>query len=242
MKVAVIGDSCMDEFVYVDAERLAPDLPIPVVTNRATQHNPGMAANVARNIEFHGIDVQLVTPFDWESVTKTRIVDRRTNHTFLRIDKPFTSEVFDPRSINLDSFDALVISDYVKGFLSAQLIADLALAHDLVFLDTKRPLGRWAEECSFIKVNEHEFKASESGMSDRLLEKTICTLGAKGAVFGGETYPVTEVEVRDTSGAGDSFLARLVAEILKGESVEEAIRCANESASAVVKVRGVGVA
>ena len=47
-KVLVIGDSCLDTFVYCKVERLAPDLPIPVLEEIERTLNPGMAANVFR--------------------------------------------------------------------------------------------------------------------------------------------------------------------------------------------------
>ena len=45
-KILVIGESCLDEFVYCDAERLAPDLPIPILEIKEVRKNPGMAMNV----------------------------------------------------------------------------------------------------------------------------------------------------------------------------------------------------
>ena len=37
----------------------------------------------------------------------------------------------------------------------------------------------------------------------------IITRGSRGAEYKGKIYPVKEVDVRDTSGAGDTFLAWL---------------------------------
>lgn len=242
MRVAVVGDSCVDEFVYVRSERLAPDLPIPVVVEQQRVYNPGMAANVSRAINFHGVQTELFTPLNWESLTKTRIVDEATNYSFLRIDKPFGEEEFSPDDVDFSSFDAVVVSDYVKGFLSADSIETITDRHDFVFLDTKRRLGGWAEKAHLIKINEHELKASQESMTPTLLDKTVCTLGDRGALFQGQYFPVEKVEVRDTSGAGDSFLARLVAEVLRSGDLAQAIVRANESASAVVRMRGVGIA
>ena len=49
-KIQVIGESCQDIFVYCDAIRLAPDLPVPVLTEKRVEKNPGMSANVYINI------------------------------------------------------------------------------------------------------------------------------------------------------------------------------------------------
>lgn len=242
MKVAVIGDSCVDEFVYVESQRLAPDLPIPVVVEKYRAVNPGMAANVERAIKFHGHQTKLFAPPGWEEVKKTRIVDDRTNHSFIRLDRPFGAAEFDLSTITFCDFDAVVVSDYGKGFLTEQLIGEITEQHERVFLDSKRILGDWAAGAYLIKINEFEFRRSESGMSEALRQKVVCTLGGKGATYRGKNFPTEEVEVKDTSGAGDVFLARLVSEMLANDDPVSAIRLANESASAVVGMRGVGVA
>ena len=70
-KIQVIGESCQDIFVYCDANRLAPDLPVPVLSEKRVETNPGMAANVYRNILSYVNDCLLVTNRNWEKITKT---------------------------------------------------------------------------------------------------------------------------------------------------------------------------
>ena len=45
-KVLVIGESCRDVFIYCDALRLCPDVPVPVLNIKNEVDNPGMAKNV----------------------------------------------------------------------------------------------------------------------------------------------------------------------------------------------------
>ena len=54
-----------------------------------------------------------------------------------------------------------------------------------------------------------------------------------------KVYPVDKTEVKDLSGAGDTFLAALVAEYTKSEDMELAIKFANKCATKVVKKKGV---
>jgi len=55
-----------------------------------------------------------------------------------------------------------------------------------------------------------------------------------------ELYPVADkVEVKDTSGAGDSFFAALLVKYIETEDIKSAIKFANECASEVVKRKGV---
>jgi len=75
------------------------------------------------------------------------------------------------------------------------------------------------------------------------LSKFIVTLGSKGFQYEEKTYPVNnQVDVRDLSGAGDTFLASFVSEYLKDENILESLMFAQNMASAVVEKSGVNVA
>ena len=128
-KIQVIGESCQDVFVYCDAIRLAPDLPVPVLTEKRVEKNPGMAANVYRNILSYVNDCSIVTNKNWEKTTKTRYVHEDSNHLFLRVDSPHEVGVLDTSSLELNS-EILVISDYNKGFLSESVIEELCKNED----------------------------------------------------------------------------------------------------------------
>ena len=69
-------------------------------------------------------------------------------------------------------------------------------------------------------------------------KKMIITRGPRGAEYKGKIYPVKEVDVRDTSGAGDTFLAGLVFDYLKNKSIIKAIKFANKCATQVVQKKG----
>ena len=60
-----------------------------------------------------------------------------------------------------------------------------------------------------------------------------------GCFFNNKNYPVSKVEVKDTSGAGDSFFAALITMYLLNHNIEDAIHFANSIASEVVKHKGV---
>ena len=49
------------------------------------------------------------------------------------------------------------------------------------------------------------------------------------------------VEIKDSSGGGDTFIAGLVAEYIKTNDIDKAIRFANDCATKVVQKRGVSV-
>jgi D-beta-D-heptose 7-phosphate kinase/D-beta-D-heptose 1-phosphate adenosyltransferase len=239
-KIQVIGESCQDIFVYCDANRLAPDLPVPILRERRVETNPGMAANVYRNILAHMSDCLLVTNKDWEKITKTRYVHEESNHLFLRVDTLHEMDTLDISSLEFSS-EILVISDYNKGFLTESVIEEICNKHKKVFLDTKKVLGPWAEKAAFIKINDYEYKRSIPFITKSMNDKLIRTRGSNGCDLRGVNYPVEQITVRDTSGAGDSFMAALVIEYLKTADIIASIKFANIAASKVVKTRGVGV-
>jgi bifunctional ADP-heptose synthase (sugar kinase/adenylyltransferase) len=137
--------------------------------------------------------------------------------------------------------DIIVISDYNKGFLSESVIQEICHSHKNVFLDTKKILGPWADAATFIKVNDYEFRNSLPFLTQDISSKLIHTRGSNGCDFRGTNYSVESIPVRDTSGAGDSFIAALVIEYLKTNDIIASIKVANLAATRVVKTRGVGV-
>ncbi len=242
MKVAVIGDGCLDVFVYCRSTRLAPDLPIPIVEKLEEKSNPGMALNVAENLLAIGVEVETFTNDDWRENTKSRIVDFVSNHSFLRLDS-LTKIAPIEELPDLTRYDAVVISDYDKGFLSESAIEELVSRHARCFLDTKKPLGSWSNGAFLIKINDSEYQKSrefiekESGVKARVIR----TMGGNGAEFRGEHFPVSSKEVRDSTGAGDSFMAALVFGVTSGMSTPSAIAFANKLASEVVARRGISL-
>ena len=93
MKILVIGDSCIDEFIYCDIERICPEAPVPVLKPVKSQQNPGMAANVVINLESLGAEVDIAT--NTFEIKKTRYVDIRSGQMVLRVDENDSCEKYD---------------------------------------------------------------------------------------------------------------------------------------------------
>ena len=247
-EILVIGDSCIDRFIYGRSERLCPDIPVPVFIPEKTEENMGMAGNVYNNLVSlgHGrYHCRLVTPT--ETITKERYVDKQTNYTFLRVDrndkvKPITFIGSYLNRKRLPSYKAIVVADYGKGFLDEEAIKHICDLNENVFLDTKKILGEFCRKAKFIKINEPELKAIEREIDvPSWADKLIVTLGAKGCMYGEKFYPTEKVEVYDLSGAGDTFQAALVSRYLETKNIERAIEYANDCASKVVQRRGVAL-
>lgn len=238
-KILIIGESCKDVFVYCSANRLAPDIPVPVLNILYQTENAGMAKNVQRNVLKIFDNCDILTNDNWESITKTRYMHMESNHMFIRVDSDHTKiPKININNINFD-YDLIAISDYNKGFLSEKDIQYICNNHKNVFLDTKKKINDWAEKAKIIKINNYEFNQSKDLMSERILNKTIRTNGPEGCFYQNKQYPVKKIEVKDSSGAGDTFFAGLIASYIKNDDIEEAIKFANICASKVVQEKGV---
>jgi len=241
MKILVIGDSCKDVYIYGQCERMCPAAPVPVFIPKTKRENKGMAGNVYENLLSLGAECVIVT--NKSDVTKTRYVEQKTNHMIVRIDsgEEKIEKINNLHLLNLKDYDAIVISDYNKGFLSEKDIQYIAKRHDLVFLDTKKLLGNWVKNIKFIKINEVEYNKSKHLIQNKdwIKEKLIITVGSKGCLYQDKIFLVDKVEVKDLSGAGDSFLAGLVFSFIKNRNLFDSITFANECATKVVQQKGV---
>ena len=243
MKLLVIGDSCTDIFRYGEVSKLASEAPIPVIKPEKETSNPGMAGNVVANLKVLGADVDFIT--NKREIRKIRYVCSKYNHLLLRVDENDACERIDIENvlctIDWEEYDAIIISDYCKGFINDLDIEYIAASHPLTFLDTKKTLGNWARNISFIKINSAEHKNNKEIFKNNkdLLKKSIITKGPSGCSYRGHIYPTKEVSLKDVSGAGDTFLAGLVKNYVSTKNIKEAIKFAQECTTIVVQKSGV---
>lgn len=239
-RVLVIGDICLDKFVYCNVERMCPEAPVPLLKQLYYIENLGMSGNVASNLLSLGITCDLITPDRNQYMSrKTRYVDEKTNYMFYRIDEDsLYHERFDINKIDLSKYDAVVISDYNKGFLEKEDICEISDVCKSIniptFVDTKKPIGDWANP-TFYKINEKEWINSTKYKN----ENVIVTLGSGGCMYKDSIFNTTEHNSFDVSGAGDTFLATLVAGYAMEYSIEMCLYIANIVAGEVVCKKGV---
>lgn len=159
---------------------------------------------------------------------------------------------------HIDDFDVVVISDYGKGVIDAELLALLAeLRRERRFLyliDPKRRNFTYYRGASLVKPNKAEAglaagieihdEATLGQAGDRLLdlwqtEAVLVSRGEEGmSLFkrDGQArhFPTTAREVFDVTGAGDTVLATCALALAAGASPEEATILANHAAGVVV--------
>jgi D-glycero-beta-D-manno-heptose-7-phosphate kinase len=235
LNILLIGDSCIDEYHYGTVDRISPEAPVPILKITRTEVKPGMAENVKANFAAFGIDVDFIT--GGELSVKKRFIDERSKQHILRVDEDKPNPPFNARNRFMDyqQYDAVVISDYDKGFITYDTVSEIRKQYTgPIFIDTKkRDLARF-EGC-FVKVNSYERQAATSVPSSKL----IVTLGSKGATYQNKLYPSTPVDVVDVCGAGDTFLAAFVFKYLSLVDIDLAINFANRAAAISVQHSGV---
>ena len=239
MKVLVIGEECVDKFIYCQIDRLSPEAPVPVLIPIETTSNPGMAGNTIANVK--AMSNASIMNIVQDGITKTRYVDRKTNHMFLRVDegenniKPFEWTM--PVDMALGQADIVIVSDYNKGFLSNVDLKEIARKSTLSILDSKRKLTNdIVKEFSFVKLNELERLNNPQLTTDNI----ITTLGKKGAEYKNVLFESPDPQdTIDVSGAGDTFTAAFILKYFETKDEKTAIQFANEKASEVVSQRGV---
>ena len=224
MNILVIGDSCIDEYRYGDITRVNPEATVPLLSYEKSEERFGMAQNVYQNLirlgmnaEFHGPEVLS---------RKIRYIDRRTGNHLLRVDMDVISVPYAPKQTY--DYDAIVISDYNKGFITEEVILEVRNRFSgPIYMDTKKTnLSKFKD--IYIKINQRELYESTS-MPER--DKLIVTYGARGCGYMDNIYPVKTIEVVDVCGAGDVFLAAMVVKHLETGDMNIALPFANEKAA-----------
>lgn len=214
------------------------------------------------------IDTDLMVALDHNTTEKIRFI-AGNNQQVLRLDIESTEELsaedckrmLEKLKIKIDSFDLILMSDYLKGLLSYKFTQGvLRLAKDKnipTLIDVKDINLHKYENAYLIKPNLKELQDMTGRKitndkeiveaSDYLCKQCKCkyvltTCGARGMVLvgDGEPYLIDSVgrEVFDVTGAGDTTIAYLATCLVNGFSIREAVNIANYAAGIQVSKLG----
>lgn len=215
------------------------------------------SAGILFNHRFHSPDCP--------TIVKTRVMVR--NQQLCRLDQEAPPKQYDPRAEDIqwileraDQADAVILSDYGKGFLGDPLIhalqSDNRPGRPVLAMDPKprRPLSHRgldlitpnrSEALQLAKVEPEPHEPFPAEEVCRKINETyapkhlVITLGGEGMILSenGQVslrIPTMAQEVFDVSGAGDTVVAALTLALASGASLEKAARFANYSAGIVV--------
>ncbi|MBD3246528.1 MAG: D-glycero-beta-D-manno-heptose-7-phosphate kinase [Candidatus Omnitrophica bacterium] len=222
-------------------------------------------------IEQEGIGTRLIRREKLRPTTlKTRVIAH--HQQVVRVDREATDPL--PSRVNralvkkvracLDLFDAVIIEDYGKGVVTAELVQELvALCREknkIITVDPKQDHFDYYRHVTALTPNLHEaaqavhMRGSEAGevaaigraVLDALQPKALLlTLGEKGMMLFSQDrithIPAYPVEVYDVTGAGDTVIAAFTLSLSAGATFEEAASIANFAAGIVVGRRGAAV-
>ncbi len=277
-KIVVIGDVMLDGYIHGSVSRTSPEAPIPVVSFEKMFYEIGGAGNLASNIAslggkaclfgFVGKDSEaeilkrlleikgIEYFFDDNSMTtyKERIIGNGQQIT--RIDREETSEkIFSDETKKIlfekaMECDRIVISDYAKGAVSADLLSFLGIFKSKIIIGPKPENKHLYPGVYLIVPNKKEafemsgvnqVKEALHKLREKLNSNIIITLGDEGIILFSDReihVPTYAKEVYDVSGARDSLLAAISIALSSDSSLEEAAIFGNHAVGIAVEKKG----
>jgi D-beta-D-heptose 7-phosphate kinase/D-beta-D-heptose 1-phosphate adenosyltransferase len=222
---------------------------------------------LAALVEAAGIDTVGVVTTKLPTISKTRIVGRQQQLLRLDIESKDAPGAEDQQRLReraeqlVGKVHAVVLSDYAKGAVTAELCAAVIAAAKAasvpVLVDPKTAdFGKYAgatmvcpnlqELAVATGVASHKLAelltAGEVQRAKHALKYLTVTMSEKGirVLWEGGTYvsPARAREVFDVSGAGDTVIATLAAALAGGLKIETAVELANLAAGIVVGKMG----
>lgn len=194
------------------------------------------------------------------NIVKTRFLSG--NQQILRVDEEKKVELDNIQKKKLINFlkkevqtiGTVLLSDYDKGFFNKDLIQKIVRICKKnkirVVCAPKNTDPEFYKNVDFLCPNEKEFNSFYPNFSSKnkisllfkkcKIKNLVITKGSNGAVVynkmlkRGKTFPTMKVDVYDVTGAGDTFIATLVASLETNRSIEDSIKISNIFASDVV--------
>jgi bifunctional ADP-heptose synthase (sugar kinase/adenylyltransferase) len=237
-KILLVGDAGTDTYTYGYVDRISPEAPVPVFEPKYDIVMDGLASNVRNNLTTLGNDVTFMYT---EECKKNRLMDIRSKQQLIRVDRDSQCTALLKGFVTvakLNTYQAVVISDYNKGTVSYELIEWLREEFKgPIFIDTKKTdLARFSG--CYVKINALEKSRVTSYHPE--LDHLIVTHGDKGAEWNGWVFPAESAgDVTDVCGAGDTFLSALVYKFLDTNHMPDAIKFAIKASAVTVKHVGV---
>ena len=212
----------------------------------------------------HGIETGgLIADASRPTSTKTRVI--AAHQQVVRVDEESTAgvseaivaDVLKAVKKDLETTDAIVISDYAKGFLTPELLQGVIGAGKPVFADPKGADAARYQGAFLLKPNRLELGLLTGLPADSHSEvlaagtrlasampgtHVLVTEGSEGMTLFSEKPPEhlapTPRQVFDVTGAGDTVLAVIAMAMTAGASWTQAMRLAAEAAGIAIGQMG----
>ena len=288
-KILVIGDIMLDRYWMGSVNRISPEAPVPIVDVDSSTDKPGGAANVAKNLSDFGMDTTLIgisgkdeaaeklsalmsglnvvykplVDLKVRTTMKLRVIDK--NKQLMRIDhedkhkSKVASSLYKTVESIIDSFDAIIISDYGKGAVKPIIKKVLKIASKLnimTFVDPKGDDFTFYKGAYLLKPNQkefenimgaskttNEFKAKGEKLRKELkLNSLLVTRGKDGMMLFEKnqitSFKAIQQDVFDVTGAGDTVISIVASYMTSGENMISAVTMSNIAAGLSVQKLG----
>ncbi len=186
IKVLLIGDFMVDQYIFCSSTRMSPEAPVPVLEPDDEFIVPGGAGNVALNMSKLGASVsclgyigsdsqgselkkllnnQKINTEHLHQISDLTTIKRRyynNGKQVLRVDYEKVLEDWcpDTSSIKFDDYDVVILSDYDKGVLNNTWFSNIK--NENIFVDPKKDDLSFYSNAKIITPNLNELeKASK---------------------------------------------------------------------------------
>jgi D-beta-D-heptose 7-phosphate kinase / D-beta-D-heptose 1-phosphate adenosyltransferase len=247
-KVLVVGDAILDQYIFGRSERLCPEAPVPVFIEETRDVRAGGAANVHAQIEALNVATALhAIPLSARTLKARYMIGQ---HMLLRVDVdargfgscPDRGEYEELALMLQQEPDVVVISDYNKGWVTAQTI-QMCLANGArVLVD---PKGSWGKYKGAYLLTPNRDEASRNFANENGFDNVLYKMGADGMTLVERNratgIPASAHHVYDVTGAGDTVIATVAAALAVGADLVGACQLAALAAGYVVGEVGTAV-
>jgi bifunctional ADP-heptose synthase (sugar kinase/adenylyltransferase) len=227
MRVAVIGETITDEFVYVsyEGQSMKSICPVFKLTGR-TEIQQGGAAAIANHLKDFVKKTDLFSNQPGE-IVKTRYIDTGDQKKHVEINK-FDLKTHIPLHINTAEYDVVIVADFGHGFCNNLSIND---GFHLMCQTNSNNFGfnrisKWKKQrkksvCIDLREASLQMNKKASFSQDHEVaelynyelntDNLFITVGSEGSLFydgnGLTRHGSYKSEIVDTIGAGDTFFA-----------------------------------
>tara|TARA_Y100001970_G_scaffold62699_1_gene80137 strand:- start:7356 stop:8270 length:915 start_codon:yes stop_codon:yes gene_type:complete len=182
IKVLLIGDFMIDQYVFCSSTRMSPEAPVPVLNPEKTYSTPGGAGNVAINLAELGANVKCIGTvgsdrYGKELISLLKQKNINVNHIYntdlpttlkkryylngkqiLRVDTEEINENWSQKNyeFNYEVFDIIILSDYNKGILNNKWFSKIKAKN--IFVDPKKDDFSFYSNATIITPNLSELE------------------------------------------------------------------------------------
>ena len=279
----------LDRYWMGSVNRISPEAPVQIVDVDSSIDKPGGAANVAKNLADFGMDTTLIgisgkdeaaeklsalmsglnivykplVDSKVRTTMKLRVIDK--NKQLMRIDhedkhkSKIASSLYKIVESIIDSFDAIIISDYGKGAVKPIIKKVLKIASKLnimTFVDPKGDDFAFYKGAYLLKPNQKEFEnimgtskttnefkvKGEKLRKELKLNSLLVTRGKDGMMLFEKnqitSFKAIQQDVFDVTGAGDTVISIVASYMTSGENMISAVTMSNIAAGLSVQKLG----